>query len=103
MDAAISEPVARPTTAHPIAYPFPSRADTAGRAVRRRLLVASGVCGPDPACRLVARPRTAAPGQRRRLLGHPPGVGERPAQQHLDVSVDAAELVVGPADQRVVD
>ena len=54
-------------------------------------------------CRLVADPWAAAPWQRRRVLGHPGGLGERAAQQHLHVGVDAAELVVGPADQRVMD
>jgi hypothetical protein len=37
------------------------------------------------------------------LLWHSPGVGERPAEDHLDVRVEAAELVAGPARQRVVD
>jgi hypothetical protein len=37
------------------------------------------------------------------VLGHPSGVAERPAQQHLDLRVEAAQLVVGPADQRVVN
>ena len=37
------------------------------------------------------------------LLRHPAGVGERASQQHLNVGVEAAELVVGPADERVVD
>jgi hypothetical protein len=37
------------------------------------------------------------------VLGHPAGVGERPAQEHLDVGVEAAELVAGPAHQRVMD
>lgn len=30
-------------------------------------------------------------------------LGQRPSQQHLHLGVDAAELVVGPTDERVVD
>jgi len=37
------------------------------------------------------------------VLGHSPGVGEGAAEQHLDVPVEAAELVAGPAHQRIVD
>jgi hypothetical protein len=37
------------------------------------------------------------------LLGHASGLGQRPAQDDLDLGVDAAEFVVGPADERVVD
>jgi hypothetical protein len=36
-------------------------------------------------------------------VGHATGVIEGAAQQHLDVSVEAAELVGGPSSQRVVD
>ena len=67
------------------------------------LLVASRFRGPDGGCRLVAGPGTAAFGYWRSLLGHSPGLGECPSQQHVHVGVDAAELVVGPADQGVVD
>ena len=34
---------------------------------------------------------------------HSSRVGQRPSQQHLYLGVDAAELVVGPTDERVVD
>jgi len=34
---------------------------------------------------------------------HSSSLGQRPSQQHLDLGVDAAELVVGPTDERVVD
>ena len=34
---------------------------------------------------------------------HSSRVGKRPSQEHLHLGVDAAELVVGPADERVVD
>jgi hypothetical protein len=37
------------------------------------------------------------------LLRHPPGFSECPSQQHLNVSIEAAELVVGPADQGVMN
>jgi hypothetical protein len=36
------------------------------------------------------------------VLGHSPGVGEGAAEEHLDVRVEAAELIAGPAHQRVV-
>jgi hypothetical protein len=36
-------------------------------------------------------------------LGHPARVVEGAAQQHLDVGVEAAELVSGPPRQGVVD
>jgi hypothetical protein len=36
------------------------------------------------------------------VFGHPTGVGERSSQEHFDLGVDAAELVVGPAGQGVV-
>jgi hypothetical protein len=45
---------------------------------------------------------STAAGQRARAPGHPARVGECLAQQHLDVGVDAAELVVGPSRKRVV-
>src|ERR1035437_8554542 len=34
---------------------------------------------------------------------HSSRVGQRPSQQHLHLGVDAAELVVGPTDERVMD
>jgi hypothetical protein len=37
------------------------------------------------------------------VFGHPTGVPQCAAQDHLDLTVDAAQLVVGPAGQRVVD
>ena len=47
--------------------------------------------------------RTAAPGYGRRLWRHPARVVEGPPQQHLDVGVEAAELVSGPPGQGIVD
>jgi hypothetical protein len=52
---------------------------------------------------LLAGPWSAALGQRPGPLRHPPGANECSAEQHFDVGVDAPELVVGPADQRVMD
>jgi hypothetical protein len=37
------------------------------------------------------------------VSGHPAGVGESAPKQHLDVGVEAAELVGGPSGQGVVD
>jgi hypothetical protein len=37
------------------------------------------------------------------LSGHPAGVVEGVSQQHLDLGVEAAKLVIGPAGQGVVD
>jgi hypothetical protein len=37
------------------------------------------------------------------VFGHPPGVGKRLTQQHLDLGIDAAELVACPPDECVVD
>ncbi len=37
------------------------------------------------------------------MFGHPTGVVECSAQDHFDLTVEAAELVVGPAGERVVD
>ena len=45
----------------------------------------------------------ATPGYCLGLLGHPPRVVEGPAQQDLDLGIEAAELVGGPPGQRVVD
>ena len=36
-------------------------------------------------------------------MWHPARVAQRPAQQHLDVGVEASELVSGPAGQGIVD
>ena len=33
---------------------------------------------------------------------HPAGIGQRSSEQHLDLRVDAAELVVGPPGQCVM-
>lgn len=37
------------------------------------------------------------------MFGHPTGVVECSAQDHFDLTVEAAELVVGPPGERVVD
>jgi hypothetical protein len=37
------------------------------------------------------------------VFGHPSLVAERSAQDHLDLGIEAAELVVGPAGKRIVD
>jgi hypothetical protein len=37
------------------------------------------------------------------LSGHPAGVVEGASQQHLDLGVEAAELVIGPPGQGVVN
>jgi hypothetical protein len=37
------------------------------------------------------------------MFGHPTGVVQCTAQDHFDLTVDAAELIVGPAGERVVD
>jgi hypothetical protein len=37
------------------------------------------------------------------LSGHPAGVVEGAPKQHLDVGVEAAELVGGPSGQGIVD
>jgi hypothetical protein len=37
------------------------------------------------------------------MFGHPAGVFQRPAQDHFDLAVYAAQLVVGPPGERVVD
>lgn len=49
------------------------------------------------------RRRAATPGERSGVLWHASGVAQRFAQQHLHLGVDAAELVVGPAHERIVD
>jgi hypothetical protein len=36
------------------------------------------------------------------LAGHPAGVVEGPSKQHLDVGVEAAEVVSGPARQGIM-
>lgn len=54
-------------------------------------------------CPLALRGRAATPGQRSGLRGHPSSVAQRFAQQHLHLGIDAAELVVGPAHERIVD
>ena len=57
--------------------------------------------GSGPSSRLArGRPRA---GSGAACFGRRPASRERPAQQHLDLGVDAAELVVGPAGDRVVD
>ena len=52
---------------------------------------------------LVAGPGPSPPGKGRHLLGHPPGVGKSPPQQHFHLGIHASELIVGPADEGVVD
>jgi hypothetical protein len=47
--------------------------------------------------------RAASFGYRCGMGRHSSRVGQRPSQQHLHLGVDAAELVVGPPDERVVD
>ena len=47
--------------------------------------------------------RAAAPRDRRDRVGQPAGVLQGPAQHHLDLGVHAAQLVGGPAGERVVD
>ena len=42
-------------------------------------------------------------GQRASSLGHSPGVVERPAQKHLELGIEAAELIGRPLGQRVMD
>jgi hypothetical protein len=37
------------------------------------------------------------------LSGHPASVVEGVSQEHLDLGVEAAELVIGPAGQGIVD
>jgi len=37
------------------------------------------------------------------MFGHSTGLAESPPEEHLHVGVETAELVVSPADQRVVD
>jgi hypothetical protein len=37
------------------------------------------------------------------LSGHPAGFVEGPSQQHLDLGVEAAELVSGPPGESIVD
>jgi hypothetical protein len=44
----------------------------------------------------------ASPWQRTGALRHPPRVRQGPAQEHLDLGVDAAELVVGPPGKSIV-
>lgn len=43
------------------------------------------------------------PGQRPSTVRHPPSLDERSAEQHLDLSIDAAELICRPPGQRIVD
>jgi hypothetical protein len=44
----------------------------------------------------------AAPGNGLCLLGHPAGVIQGPAQEQLDLGIEAPQLVRGPPGQRVV-
>jgi len=37
------------------------------------------------------------------VLGHPPGIVKCPAEEHLDLSVEAAKLIGRPSGERVVD
>ena len=45
---------------------------------------------------------SATPGHRTRLSRHPAGIVEGAPQQHLDLRVEAAKLVVGPPRQGIV-
>lgn len=54
-------------------------------------------------CLFDPRRRPTTLGKRAGVLRHAPGAAQRFAQQHLDLRVDAAELVVGPAHERIVD
>jgi hypothetical protein len=40
--------------------------------------------------------------QRGSMLGHPARIGQGSAQQHLDLCVEAAELIRRPSTERVV-
>jgi hypothetical protein len=48
-------------------------------------------------------PGAASFGYRCGMGRHSSLLGQRPSQQHLHLGVDAAELVVGPTDERVVN
>jgi hypothetical protein len=37
------------------------------------------------------------------VLGHPAGIVEGASQQHLDLGVEAAKLIIGPPGQGIVD
>jgi hypothetical protein len=37
------------------------------------------------------------------VSGHPAGVVEGASQQHLDLGVEAAKLIIGPPGQGIVD
>jgi hypothetical protein len=58
------------------------------------------MCGRGLSC---GSTRTATSWQRIRQLRHPPGVCERASDHHLDLRIEASELVVGPAHQGIVD
>ena len=47
--------------------------------------------------------RAAGPAHRLDSAGQPPGVGQRAAEQELDLSVRAAQLVGGPPCQRIMN
>src|SRR5262249_29296228 len=67
-------------------------------------LICRGTGGMPPALATSPRRRAArAAGFTHfsRLAGQPPGVGQRPAQQELDLGVGAAQLVSGPPGQGV--
>ena len=54
--------------------------------------------------RFISCGRGSAPfGNGSRLPGHATGINERSTQQHLDVGVEATEVVGRPLGQRVVD
>ena len=77
------------------AAPDGSRGDLSQR-TRPVTWCRSGVFGP------AAGPRAPAGAHRSCLTGQPPGVGQRAAEQKLDLGVGAAQLVLGPSGQGVV-
>lgn len=91
---------------HPSFYPA-ARENTSPRLTRRDLF--RGIsCSTKPApsalsplCIMQWRP--APPRQGPRTLGRSSGFLEGSAQQHLDVSIEASELVGRPPGQRIMD
>ncbi len=52
---------------------------------------------------LVAGPRPSPEPHPSRVSGEPPGLGQRAAQQELDLGVSASQVVGGPPGQGIVD
>src|ERR1017187_2148712 len=84
---------AAPPTAGPIPAPLFPQAALAGSFIARWLAGLGGVAGGWPSAG--AHPSGVA--------GEPSGVGERAAEEELDLGVGAAQLVAGPSGQGVVD